>query len=92
MLAIAQIDLGLSEDEFWDLTPAKFRALQLRRRDVMQREDYRFGTITYLIKSIFGVKNAHPLDDFGGATKRESRAYRAARETLRHLKRKKRIK
>ena len=35
--AAAKVDIGLSDDEFWDLTPSMFEALMRRRWPGQQR-------------------------------------------------------
>jgi len=43
--SIARYDLGLSDSEFWELTPAQFDALNARLFQKIQREDFRAGQI-----------------------------------------------
>jgi len=56
--------LGLKEEEFWKLTPAKLFSLVDRKNEQIKREDYRAGVVTMLIRSACGMKRAHPFDDF----------------------------
>ena len=82
MLTFAQVELGLSKAEFWRLTPAVFVALRKRHELKVEREDYRFGTITCLIKAFGGEGGAHPLDDFGKKEREERDARENAKAAL----------
>lgn len=57
---MGRIDLGLSESEFWDLTPRQFRALLDRQREIRerieQRADLRAGVIASVIANSAGGK------------------------------------
>lgn len=64
MLAIAQIELGLSEQGFWDLPPAKCAALHRVRADQIFRRNYRAGVIVATIRTALGDPDARPMDAF----------------------------
>ncbi len=58
---MARIDLGLSENEFWELTPRQYRALLDRQREnrdwAEQRADMRAGVIAAaMFNSQGGIK------------------------------------
>ncbi len=58
----------MSDEEFWDLTPAQFFALLDRLREQRKAEDQRAGLIASQIFSIFAKKDTEiptPLDWFG---------------------------
>lgn len=55
--AVAIYDFGLTEEQFLDLTPAKFRALGKRHELKNQLEDYRAGVIASLLYNINRGKN-----------------------------------
>lgn len=50
--AVAIYDFRLTEEQFLDLTPAKFRALSKRHEHHNQLEDYRAGVIASLLFNI----------------------------------------
>jgi len=50
--AVAIYDFKLTEEQFFDLTPAKFRALGKRHELRNQLEDYRAGVIASLLYNI----------------------------------------
>jgi hypothetical protein len=56
--AVAVYDFGLTEEQFLDLTPAKFRALSKRHELKNQLEDYRAGVIASLLYNIHRGKSA----------------------------------
>lgn len=45
MWAVARYDLGLTEEEFFDITPAQFFALVKRKNIETKEQDYRSGVI-----------------------------------------------
>jgi hypothetical protein len=55
--AVAVYDFGLPEEQFLDLTPAKFRALSKRHEHRNQLEDYRAGVIASLLFNIHRGKS-----------------------------------
>lgn len=63
MLSFARVDLGLTEAEFWALTPAKFFSLAERvsARETMQ--DFRAGALVWVVRKIAGDKQAR-IEDF----------------------------
>ena len=58
------MELGLREEEFWRLTPAKLFALIDCKNEQIKREDYRTGVVAMLIRSACGMKRPHVFDDF----------------------------
>lgn len=71
-MAFAQIELGLTTDQFWRLTPARFWALRTAKTEQIKREDYRAGIVTATIRRALGSKTAEPFDDFPQHKKRRS--------------------
>lgn len=47
--SVGRVDLGLSEDEFWGLTPLEFDTLLKRNNLKLEREDFRAGIIASTI-------------------------------------------
>ena len=64
MLAFATVECGISEEQFWRLTPAKLSAIVAAKREQIKREDYRTGVLTMVVRGALGAKNAHPFDFF----------------------------
>lgn len=58
------VECGLSEAQFWRLTPAKLTALTRAKREQIKRDDYRTGVLTMVVRAALGVKNVHPFDFF----------------------------
>ena len=56
MLAFAVIELRLSEDHFWNLTPAQFRAFWDQRQEQIKREDRRAQILANIGRS-FGKRS-----------------------------------
>lgn len=76
MLSVARYDLGLNEDEFWELTPAQFDAINERHLVHRQMEDYRAGVIASILVNIHkeqGAKPAEPSDFFGSLPRSKAR-------------------
>jgi hypothetical protein len=49
---------------YWDLTPVQYFALRERYLETVELADFRAGLLDARIRSIMGVKNAHPYDEF----------------------------
>ena len=81
---MAIIDLGLSADQFWSLTPAQFEALTLAKRSSSRKEDLRFGLICSVIASVVGNK-IDPIDFFPEHKKKSKP--RLAKEGAAHQRR-----
>lgn len=64
MLAYARITLRIAEEEFWSLTPAKFRAYQKEERANGKLQDYRFGILQATLRAVNGDKKAKVWDMF----------------------------
>lgn len=60
-MAIARYDLGLTEAEFWDLTPAQFVALNKRHLIHRQMDDYRSGVIAAVMCNLHRSKDSPAL-------------------------------
>lgn len=85
MLASAQVELGLSKAEFFELTPAQFAALQRVRLDQIYRRNYRSGIITCVIRSALGEKEARPMDFFESRTEKQEMIDTAAAALRRQM-------
>ena len=62
------MDLGLSDDEFWSLTPRELEALRSRRMDMERIKNYRAGlqpSVYINSKRKKGAKAITPLEFFG---------------------------
>jgi hypothetical protein len=63
------------------MTPAKFYAYANAWKDKQRRENYRFGTISYVVRAIMGDKNADPMDFFEDSkSKKQAQRLRALLE------------
>ena len=71
MLASAQVELGLSRAEFFNLTPAQFTALQKVRLAQIYRRNYRSGVIACLIRTACGDAEAKIMDFFEAKSARQ---------------------
>lgn len=56
MWAVGRYDLGLTEEEFWGLTPRQYVALLERHEEAMEWEDYRMGVIASTIVNMLKAK------------------------------------
>lgn len=61
--SIARYDLGVSEAEFWGMTPRTLDALLGRRAIEQQMQDYRAGLIAMLVHNAH-AKSAKSIADF----------------------------
>ena len=59
-----RVECGVSEREFWRMSPAKISALVTARKAQIKREDYRAGIVTATIRAALGSKNVDCFDDF----------------------------
>lgn len=87
-MAVARYDLGLTEQEFWDLTPAQFDALNERHVLHKQMEDYRAGLIASILCNIHrqeGSEAMEPADFFTDLPRSKPRAM-SGEEIMAHLK------
>jgi hypothetical protein len=53
---MSRIDLRLTDEEFWELTPRLFRGLYDRFQHLKEQEDFRAGTIAAAIGNAQGGK------------------------------------
>lgn len=60
MWAIARYDLGLSEAEFWQLTPRLFEELSDRWKAAQARADRRAGEVVAMLYNINRDRKADP--------------------------------
>ena len=56
MVAFGRYDLGLSEEEFWHLTPRELMALQERHEEAQEWQDYRAGVVAAAIVNMLKTK------------------------------------
>lgn len=63
-MAYLCVECGLTEKEFWALTPGKLSAIVQARKDRTKREDYRAGIITATVRAALGAKHVDVFDDF----------------------------
>lgn len=64
------MELGLTEAEFWDLTPAQWFSMVAVKNDAIRREDYRTGITLLVARKMWGDKKSARearLDDFFGS-------------------------
>ena len=72
--AIARYDLGLTEDEFWNLSIDEFNALLKRHNLKQEREDSRAAMICTVIANIFrGKGKPYKITDFMPSKPRQKR-------------------
>jgi len=73
--AIGRFDLGLSEEELWNLTLPEFNALLERKRERDERADLRAGTVAAVIANAFRSKGtrAYGPADFMPTLQRHER-------------------
>lgn len=68
MLAAAVVDIGISVQEFWELTPREFDMLFDRCLDVEERMNRRFGQLCAVVANIVRDAKLKPepytIDDF----------------------------
>ena len=65
MWAVGRYDLGLTEEEFWGLTPRQYRALLDRHEEAQEWQDYRAGVIAATVVNMLkakGGKTYKPTD------------------------------
>jgi hypothetical protein len=63
--AIARYDLGISEEEFWELSTDQFNALLKRHNLKQEREDSQIAMICAVIANIFrGKGKPYKIKDF----------------------------
>lgn len=66
---MARIDLGLSDDEFWSLSPKEFDAMAKRHQHVETMRNYRAGLAAAAIYNVNRKPHSDPIDPlmfFGG--------------------------
>lgn len=87
-MSVARYDLGLSEQEFWELTPAQFDSLNERHVLHKQVEDYRAGLIASILCNIHRKEGDTPLEpaDFFGNLPRSGKREMTPEQILAHLK------
>ena len=56
--AFGRYDLGLTEEEFWSLTPREFVALKERHEEAQEWEDYRAGVVACTIVNMLKAKSS----------------------------------
>ena len=62
---MGRFDLGLSEEELWNLTLPEFNALVERKREQDERADLRAGIVAAVIANVFrgkGTRAYQPYD------------------------------
>lgn len=87
-MAVARYDLGLTEEEFWDITPAQFDALNERHVLHKKMEDYRAGLIASILCNIHreqGTEATEPADFFTDLPRSKPRTM-SGEEIMAHLK------
>lgn len=87
-MSVARYDLGLTEEEFWELTPAQYDALNERHLIHRQMDDYRAGVIASILCNIHkekGSKPAEPADFFSSLPRSKPREMSPS-EMLSYLK------
>lgn len=84
------IELGLTEDQFWNMTPALYFALCYQKQKQTKRHDLRFGLILELVGRALNVKR-RALEWFGWPEEQISRRATAAERVavIQNLKQKK---
>lgn len=63
-MSFAVVELGLTEEQFWKLTPGQYQAMQDVFYERIKREDYRAGIIERIIRQVLGDKKADAFDSF----------------------------
>jgi hypothetical protein len=61
---MALYDFGLTEEQFWRLTPAQFGALSKRKDEENRHNDWRFGMIVSTIANLFIKERSQRIDAF----------------------------
>ena len=61
MWASGRFDLGLTEDEFWNLTLKEFNALSARFKDAQDWQNYRAAMICCVVANTVRTKTKKPL-------------------------------
>lgn len=64
LISWLRVHCGVTEPEFWRLTPAKVSSLITVKKEAIKRDDYRAGIITTTIRAALGARNAQVFDDF----------------------------
>lgn len=59
--SVARYDLGMSDDEFWRMTPREFGAVVKRRVFDIERQDYRAALICATLVNINRKKGSRPV-------------------------------
>lgn len=54
-------DLGLTSNQFWDLTPAQFAALSDRHDERIKHEERGHAIVAWVVANLFRSKDAPPL-------------------------------
>lgn len=62
--SVGRYYLRLSDEEFWDLTPAQFQALIERYDEEQSCNNFRAGLAPHIIESALSKKPRQPLDYF----------------------------
>lgn len=52
--AFGRYDLGLTDADFWALTPRQYAELMERRREDLHRQDLRIGVLCALVANLLG--------------------------------------
>jgi hypothetical protein len=58
MLSFARVVLGLSHQEFWDLTPREFSAFLDMHERQQERADMRFGVVAASVRNAQRIKDS----------------------------------
>lgn len=57
-------DFGLTDEQFWDLSPGQFYALGKRHKVSAQQDDYRFGVIASILATVNSKNKKYNPEDF----------------------------
>ena len=77
MWAVGRYDLGLTEEEFWHLTPRQFAALMERHEEAQEWEDYRAGVVACTIVNMLKTKGGktYKPEDFMPTKRRKQQTW-----------------
>jgi hypothetical protein len=77
------VSLGLTEKEFWSLTPAQFFSMCKVKDEEEKMLDFRTGLVTTVIRRIVGDKKAEPFDLFENRRQKKQPKQAASASELR---------
>lgn len=64
MWALARVDLGVNDSEFWRLSFRRYRALMERALDLRKRADLRAGVVAASLHNLLSRRSVNPEDFF----------------------------